>query len=114
MASKNQVVEKDLSRKGTSPVTLIPCPGLLSEDSSLFFFLNNFYFWLCWVLVGAFKLSLIVASRLLIVVASLVEEQRLEAQTSIIVAQGLSHPRSLWDLPRPGIEPCVGRRILNH
>ena len=77
MASKNQVVEKDLSRKGTSPVTLIPRPGLLSEDGLFVCFLNNFDFWLCWVLVGVCKPSLIVASGLLIVVASLVEEHRL-------------------------------------
>ena len=77
VASKNQVVEKDLSRKGTSPVTLIPRPGLLSEDGLFVCFLNRLYFWLCWVLVGACKPSLIVASGLLIVVASLVAEQGL-------------------------------------
>ena len=43
----------------------------------LFFFFNLFYFWVCWVFIAAHRLSLVVASGLLIVVASLVVEHGL-------------------------------------
>ena len=43
----------------------------------LFILFYLFYFWLCWVFIAAHRLSLVAASGLLIVVASLVVEHRL-------------------------------------
>ena len=48
--------------------------------------------------------SLAAVSRLLLVVASLVEEHRLQSLQAA-VAHGLSGPTAIWNLPRPGIEP---------
>ena len=80
------------------------------------------YFQLCWVFVAARGLSLVAVSlgyalgavlRLLIAVASLVAECRLQgAWASVVAADGLSScgaqpklPRGVWGLPGPGIEP---------
>ena len=71
-----------------------------------------FFFWLCWVFVSVCGLSLVVTSRgyslivvhgLLIVVASLVVEHRVQC-VPVSVAAALM-PLSMWDLHRSGIEP---------
>ena len=82
-------------------------------------FIYLFIFWLCWVFVAACRLSLAVACRLLIVVAFLAVEHRLQGLRasvivvdSVVAAPGLSSCGawvqlllSMWNLPGPGIEP---------
>ena len=66
----------------------------------------HLYFWLCWVFVAAHELSLLVAHRLLVAVASLVAEQHEHT--------GLA-THTTWDLLRAGIEPvspAVAGRFL--
>ena len=95
------------------------------------FFKKKNYFWLHWVLVAVLRVSPAAASRhyslvgvrgLLIAMASLVVEYRLQGmQASVAVAQGLQStglvaPRHVGVLPnqgRTGI-PCIARQILNH
>ena len=69
-------------------------------------------FWLHWACVAARELSLVAASRgyslvaayrLRIAVASLVAEHRLRVFTRYSARASL--PRSMWNLPRSGIEP---------
>ena len=57
--------------------------------------------------------SLLAVQRLLIAVASLVEERRLQSSGSVAVARGLQLPRGVWDLRGPGIIPMspVGRFV---
>ena len=63
-------------------------------------------------------LPFVAVCRLLLAVASLVAEHRLwskrasvvaarglQSEGSVVVAQGLRCQASMWDLPRPGIEP---------
>ena len=83
------------------------------------FLFKNFYlfgyFGLCWLFIAAHGLFLVVASRgyslvgmcgLLIAVASLVSEQRLQGpQASVVVAHGLSSFGGMWNPPGPRIEP---------
>ena len=62
---------------------------------------------------GGWELLFAVVHGLLIAVASLVAEQRLQApelqqlwhEGSVVVAHGLSCSGGMWDLPRPGLEP---------
>ena len=49
--------------------------GIWKQPMCLFLFI--YYFWLCWVFTAAYKLSLIVASGLLIEVVSLIAVHRL-------------------------------------
>ena len=81
-------------------------------------FIYLFIFWLCWVFVAACRLSLAVACRLLIVVAFLAVEHRLQGLRasvivvdSVVAAPGLSSCGawvqlllSMWNLPGPGIK----------
>ena len=79
-----------------------------------------FFFWLHWVFVAVHRLSLVAVQRLLIAMASLVASPRawalrrmgfsscgLRALEPRIIGCGLwdQLPRSMWDLPRRGIEP---------
>ena len=51
-------------------------------------------------------LSLVAGHRLLFVVSSLAVEHRIQgAWASVLIAQRLSCPHSMWNLPRAGIEP---------
>ena len=101
--------------------------------SNILFYLFYFIFWLCWVFIAACGLSLVAASRgysllwctgfsslwLLLCWAP-----ALGAQAPVAAARGLSNCglwalehrlcscgaraqllRSMWDLPRPGLEP---------
>ena len=104
-----------------------------------YYFLFKIYYiiiiiiWLCWLFVAVHGLSLVAVSGgysvaahgLLIAVASLVVEHRLQGVwTSVVVTRGLSScglralehrlsscgawaqlRRGMWDLPAPGIEP---------
>ena len=78
------------------------------------------YFWLCWVLFVAHRLSLIVVSGgyslivvggLLIAVACLVVEHGLWSVGSVVVLHQLVG--SSWTRNRICV-PCTNRRILNH
>ena len=57
--------------------------------------------------------SLVAGPRPLTVLASLVEERRLQSSGSVAVARGLQLPRGVWDLRGPGIIPMspVGRFV---
>ena len=110
--------------------------------SNLDFF---FFFWLCQVFFavlrlspvvvsGCYSLLIVLACGLLIAVASLVAEHRLQGPwASVVVISGLRScgtwalacklsscstlaqlPHALWDFRGPGIKPCIGRQILNH
>ena len=50
---------------------------IYAHTPHLFFFINLFYFWLCWVFVAVSRLSPVAASGLLIAVASLAVEHGL-------------------------------------
>ena len=73
---------------------------------SLFFLNLSVYFWLCWVLFVAHRVSLVVVSGAysLVVVWGL-----LTPVASLLVDHGLCSVGSIvggmWDLPGPGIEP---------
>ena len=86
-----------------------------------FFFFNKFiYFWLCWVFVSVRGLSpvavsgghsssrrpLFIAARgPLTIAASLVAEHRLQTRRLSNCGSRAQLLRSMWDLPRPGLEP---------
>ena len=104
-------------RNKTSPF----CPFSILGAELLFFP----FFWLCWVSIAACRLSqvgsegysLVVVRGLLIKVASLVAEEGqsplgLTAFSSCGTQAYL--PCGIWNLPRPGMEPCNDRYILNH
>ena len=84
----------------------------------LFFLINLFiylfiYFWLCWVLVSARGLSLVVASRGhsstqcvgLSLSRPLVAEHRLQTRRLSNCGSRAQLLRGMWDPPRPGLEP---------
>ena len=53
----------------------------------------------------------------LTVAASLVAEHRLQMRRLSSCGSRAQLFHSMWDLPRPGLEPrvpCIGRQILNH
>ena len=99
------------------------CEILKSKDSAFFFFFS----WLLWVFIVAHRLSLVAASGefslaavlgLVIEVASLAEEHTFQGSwASVVVVPGLQTtgsvtvvygpllPRSVWNLPGPGIKP---------
>ena len=80
-----------------------------------FFVFNLFiYLWLCWVFVSVRGLSLVVAngghSSLRCAGLSLSRPLLLRSTGSrragsVVVAHGAQLLRSMWDLPRPGLEP---------
>ena len=94
-----------LVRPGTAP----------SHQLIEFYFillLNFIYFWLHWVFFAARGLSLVewgllfLAVRgLLIAVASLVAEHRLQTRRLSSCGPRAQPLRSMWDPPRPGLEP---------
>jgi len=61
-------------------------------------------FWLCWVIFAAPRLSLVVARRLLIAVASLKEEHGLRACG--LISCGLSCSVASGIFPDQGSNPC--------
>ena len=84
------------------------------------------YFWLCWVFAAAFRLSLVAANRgyslvavheLLIVVASLAVEHRLQGawaqQLRLVELVAPQHVESSQSRDRTHV-PCTGKQILNH
>ena len=93
-----------------------------------FSFLKNYLFicfWLCWVFVSVWGLSLVVASgghsssrcAGLSLSRPLVAEHRLQTRKLSNCGSRAQLLRVMWDLPRPGLEPVspsIGRRILNH
>ena len=46
--------------------------------------------------------------------ASLVAEHRLQTRRLSSCGSRAQLCRGMWDLPRPGLEPCIGRQILNY
>ena len=97
--------------------------------STFYFFFKAYLFCLCWVFVAVSGLSLVAAAvhRLLLAVASLVLEHRLQrVRASIVMAPGLQGTGSVivahglscseassgtWDGTRA---PNIGRHILSH
>ena len=87
----------------------------------LFFKVNLFYLWLCWVFVAARGLSLVAASGAslfavhgLLIVVICCRAQALGTRASVVVAHRLSSCglraqllRGMWDLPGPGLEPVT-------
>ena len=85
-------------------------------------FLNNIYFWLCWIFVATHRLSLVVASRgyslvvvcrLLIAVASVAEHglqtsglPSLWHLGSVVVEHRPSHPAACEIFPNQGSNLC--------
>ena len=74
------------------------------------------YFWLCWVSIAAYGLSLVMVSGscspvavhgLLIAVASLVSEYGLQCAQAQQVQRTGQLSCSMWNIPRPGIEPML-------
>ena len=83
-------------------------------SSLLFFFFKNlfiyFYLWRCWVFVAVGGLSLVMAVRLLIVVASLLWSTGFEA--SVVVAHRLHCSGKCGIFPDQGSNPCQGSPTL--
>ena len=96
----------------------------------LFFFFFNFiylfiYFWLCWVFVSVWGLSLVAASGghsssrcvgLSLSRPLLSRSTGSRRAGSVVVAHGLSRSAACGIFPDQGSNPvpCIGRRILNH
>ena len=84
-----------------------------SKDRFFFLFINLFiYFWLCWVFVSVWGLSLVVASgghssspcAGLSLSWPLVAEYRLQTCRLSSCGPRAQLLRGMWDLPRPGLE----------
>ena len=103
-------------------VTMELCPAgphPHQPPCSFFIFIFKFYLWLCWVFVSVRGLSLVVASgghsssrcaglslsRLLTIAASLAAEHRLQTRRLSNCGSRAQSLRSMWDHPRPGLEP---------
>ena len=79
----------------------------------IYLFIYLFYFWLCWVFVSVRGLSLLAASRGhsslrcagLSLSWPLVAEYRLQMRRLSSCGSRAQLLRSMWDLPRPGLEP---------
>ena len=91
-----------------SPTLVITCLFLK------FFFLSFFlYFWVCWVFVSVWRLSLVAASgdhsssqcAGLSLSRPLVAEHRLQTRRLSSCGSWAHLLRSMWDPPRPGLEP---------
>ena len=87
--------------------------GSFSSEGTLPLSFFSFNFWLCWIFVAAYRLSLVSAGRgyslvavpgFLIVVALLVAEHGFPSEGSVVLGHRLSC-WGMWNLPRPGIEP---------
>ena len=75
----------------------------------LFFFFNKvIYFQLCWVFVAAHRFSLVVVCGLLVAVASLVAEHRLQSSQALVgfVVHGLNCPVACGIFSDQGLNPC--------
>ena len=86
---------------------------ITSTFSTLKTFFKNIYFLLHWVFVAA-QLSLVAESkdssaavcRLLLALASLVAEPRLQSTGSVVVVLGLSYPETCGIFPDQGLNLC--------
>ena len=106
------------------PLLLLSCISLVPLLQFMNLYLNFYlFFWLHWVFIAAYGLSLVVLSGgyalvsvlgLLVAVASRCRAGALGHGGSVAVVHRLTCPVACGIFLDQGSIPCIGRRILNH